>query len=88
MGSRPRFVAERFSKLPSVLNTWEISHTTRRGAVGPYRVRPGTRGRTPPLSCPRPDRTKSVTKSRQKYRFFRLLTLSNVFRINDRWGDG
>jgi hypothetical protein len=28
------------------------------------------------------------TKSRQKYRFCRLLTLINVFRINGRWGDG
>ncbi len=26
MGSRPRLVAESFSKLPSALNTWEISH--------------------------------------------------------------
>ena len=31
MGSRPRLVAESFSKLPSALNTWEISHTA--GAV-------------------------------------------------------
>ena len=27
MRSRPRLVAERFSMLPSALNTWEISHT-------------------------------------------------------------
>ncbi len=27
MGSRPRLVAESFSRLPSALNTWEINGT-------------------------------------------------------------
>jgi hypothetical protein len=35
MRARPRLVAERFSKLPSAQNTWEISHTARRGGIGP-----------------------------------------------------
>jgi uncharacterized protein (DUF302 family) len=37
MGSRPRLVAARFSKLPSALNTRAISHSARRGGVGPSR---------------------------------------------------
>jgi hypothetical protein len=33
MGSRPRLVAESFSRLPGALNTCEISKTARRGGA-------------------------------------------------------
>jgi hypothetical protein len=39
MGSRPRLVAERFSKLPSALNTRESRRSARRGGVGQARGR-------------------------------------------------
>jgi hypothetical protein len=32
---RLRGVADGFSKLPSALSTWEISHTARPGGIGP-----------------------------------------------------
>jgi hypothetical protein len=32
MGSRLRLVADSFSKFPSTVNPWEISHTVQRGA--------------------------------------------------------
>jgi hypothetical protein len=31
MGSRLRLVADSFSKFPSTVNTWEISHAAQRG---------------------------------------------------------
>ena len=39
MRSRLWLVAESFFKLRDALKTWEISHTTRRCAVGSFRVR-------------------------------------------------
>jgi hypothetical protein len=55
----------------------------------PHRVVFAT-GRTPPLSCQRPtDRAyQKRTKYRQIYRYFPLLALSNLFRVNSRWVDG
>ncbi len=46
------------------------------------------RGRTPPLSCPRPtDRPyQNRTKYQRKYRYSRLLALPNLFILNSRWG--
>lgn len=36
---------------------------------------------------PLSDRTQNRTKYRQKYRYFRLLALSNVFIVNNRWAE-
>jgi hypothetical protein len=44
--------------------------------------------RTPPLSCLRPPTVPKRTKYQQIYRYFRLLTLSNLFRVNSRRVDG
>jgi len=45
-------------------------------------------GRTPPLSCSRPQPYQKRTKYRQIYRYFPLLTRSNLFGTNSRWVGG
>ena len=44
--------------------------------------------RTPPLSCLRAPTVEKRTQYRQMYLYFRLLTLSNLFRVNRRRVDG
>src|ERR1700722_1917031 len=68
-----------------VLITQRRLKSTQKGGT----TRQPCRGRTPPLSYPRPtDRAyQKRTKYRRIYRYFPLLTLSNFFRVNSRWVD-